>query len=177
MKRSVLIVAASLLMTAGQAFATATNWLPTTKYSIRFSGDDADGIFKAFSGTLVFDEQAPAASKFTATVDVASINTGNGLKNKHAKGAEWFDAEKYPQIRFVSDKIEKSGNGYKATGTLEMHGVKKVIVIPFTFQRSGNNATFSGSFSVNRNDFHIGKPGNGVGEVIKIALKVPVIKK
>ncbi len=177
MKRSLLIVAASLMMTAGQAFATVANWLPTAKYSIRFSGDDADGIFKTFSGNLLFDEQSPAASKFTAVVDVASINTGNGLKNKHAKGTEWFDAEKYPQIRFVSDKIEKAGSGYKATGTLEMHGMKKVIVIPFTFLRSGNSGTFSGSFTVNRNDFHIGKPGNSVGEVIKIELKVPVVKK
>lgn len=177
MKRIFWMVAASLLMTAGQALAIVTNWQPTAKYSIRFSGDDADGIFKTFSGTLLFDEQNPAASKFTATVEVASINTGNGLKNKHAKGAEWFEADKYPQIRFVSDKIEKSGNGYKATGILEMHGVKKQIAIPFTFRRNGNSGAFAGSFTVNRNDFHVGKPGNKVGEVIKIELNVPVIKK
>lgn len=177
MKRRLLIVAVSLLMTAVQAFAVATQWQPTNKYSIRFSGDDADGIFKTFSGSLLFDEQNPAASKFTATVAVASINTGNGLKNKHAKGAEWFDADKYPQISFVSDKIEKSGNGYKATGFLEMHGVKKLITIPFTFQQKGGSGTFSGSFTVNRNDFHVGKPGNSVGEMIRIELSIPVLKK
>ncbi|WP_118973138.1 YceI family protein [Taibaiella koreensis] len=170
------ILAALLLMMALPALA-GSNWQPTDKYSIRFSSSDASGIFKTFNGTLVFDEQNPAASRFTAVIDVASINTGNGLQNKHAKGAEWFDAATYPQIRFTSEKIAKAGNGYQATGTLEMHGVKKQVTIPFTFQRKGNTGTFSGSFSVNRNDYHIGKAGNKVSEAIKVDISVPVVQK
>lgn len=56
------------------------------------------------------------------SIDVASINTGNGMKNSHAKGATWFDVEKYPTINFVSSAISKSATGYEAKGTLEMHG-------------------------------------------------------
>jgi len=58
-------------------------------------------------------------------IDVTSINTGNGLQNKHAKSDEWFDAAKYAQIHFVSRSMARTGNGYQVTGDLDMHGVKK----------------------------------------------------
>src|SRR5207245_1363285 len=98
------------------------------------------------------------------SIDVASINTGNGLQNKHAKSDEWFDAAKYPQIRYTSQKIFKAGNGYQVTGALEVHGVKKSVVIPFTFLKTATGGKFTGSFTLNRNDYKIGKPGGDVGE-------------
>jgi polyisoprenoid-binding protein YceI len=177
MKKLIFSLATLLTFAAVFAFTTLQNWAPTDKYSIRFSGDGTGGIFKTFTGSIIFDEQNLAASKFDVTIDVASINTGNGLQNKHAKGAEWFDAAKYPVIKYTSTKIVKSGATYTSTGNLQMHGVTKEITIPFTFQKSGNSGTFNGSFSVNRSDFKIGKPGGDVSDVIKIEVAVPVIKK
>ena len=170
-------IATLLSLAAVFAFTVVQNWQITDKYSIRFSASDAGGIFKTFTGSIVFDEQGLAASKFDVSVDVASINTGNGLQNKHAKSAEWFDAAKYPVIKYTSKKIVKTGNTYQVTGDLEMHGVKKEMTIPFSFQKSGNSATFTGSFNVNRNDFHIGKPGGDLAETIKVDVSVPVVKK
>jgi polyisoprenoid-binding protein YceI len=57
-----------------------------------------------------------------------------------------------------------------------MHGVKRSILIPFTFSKTSQGAAFAGSFTVNRNDFKIGKPGGDVGEQIKIDISVPVTK-
>jgi polyisoprenoid-binding protein YceI len=169
---------AALVILAGSAFTfvTATSWQIAEGYSIRFSSDDASGIFKGFKGTLSFDEQNPAASKFDVTIDVATINTGNGLQNKHAKSDEWFDVAKYPQIHFTSQKIARTGNSYQTTGDLEIHGVKKQVTIPFTFTRSGTGGTFAGSFTLNRSDFKVGKPGGDVGEQIKLDISVPVTK-
>ena len=160
------------------AFPPATNWQIGDKYNIRFAGGgDVGGIFKTFKGTVVFDEQNLNASNFDLTIDVASINTGNGLMNTHAKSAEWFDAGKYPIIRFTSKKIVKSGAGYQVTGDLDIHGVKKEVTLPFSFQNKGATATINGSFTVNRNDFHIGKPGGDVDANIKVDVMVPVVKK
>jgi len=169
-------VVAALILAASAFTLAAQNWQIAQGYSIAFSSADADGIFKDFKGNIVFDEQNPAAGKFDVAVDVASINTGNGLQNKHAKSDEWFDAAKYPTIHFISRSISKSGNGYQVTGDLDMHGVKKAIAIPFTFSKSALGGTFSGSFTVNRNDYKIGKPGGDVGEQIKIDISVPVTK-
>jgi polyisoprenoid-binding protein YceI len=178
MKKYFYPVLAGLIL-AGSAFtfvAAPVTYKIADNYNIEFSSNDAGGIFKTFKGTIVFDEQNPAASRFDVTVDVASINTGNGLQNKHAKSDEWFDAAKYPVIKYTSTKFVKAGNGYQVTGDLEIHGVKKSVTIPFTFAKSGTGGTFAGTFNVNRSDYKIGKPGGEVGEQIKINLSVPVTK-
>jgi polyisoprenoid-binding protein YceI len=169
---------AAVLILAGSAFTfiAAQNWQIAEGYSIAFSSDDASGIFKGFKGSIAFDEQNPAASKFDVTIDVATINTGNGLQNKHARSDEWFDAAKYPQMHFVSQKIAKAGNGYQVTGDLEIHGVKKAVTIPFTFKKTATGGVFATTFTVNRNDFKLGKPGGDVGEQIKLDISVPVTK-
>ena len=128
-------------------------------------------------GSIVFDDQNPGASSFDLAVEVASINTGNGMMNTHAKSAEWFDAAKYPEIRFTSRKIVKTGATYQVTGDMDIHGVKKEVTLPFNFQNKGAAGTFSATFVINRSDFHIGKPGGDVDENIKLDISVPVIKK
>ncbi|SFD84886.1 Polyisoprenoid-binding protein YceI [Chitinophaga sp. CF118] len=177
MKKLAIFSVTLLLMAAVFAFTVvAPTWKITDKYNISFASNEVGGIFKTFKGSITFDEANPATSGFDVTIDVASINTGNGLQNKHAKSDEWFDATKYPVIHYVSKKIVKAGNAYQVTGDLEIHGVKKEFTIPFTFQRKGNAATFNGTFNVNRNDFHIGKPGGDVSDNIKVTVAVPVTK-
>lgn len=169
---------AAILILAASAFTfmAAPGWQITDGYSISFTNDEASGIFKDFKGTVLFDEQNPAAGKFDVVIDVTSINTGNGLQNKHAKSDEWFDAAKYPQIHFVSRSMARGGNGYQVTGDLEMHGVKKPTTIPFTFKKTAQGGVFTGSFTVNRSDFGIGKPGGEVPEPVKLDISVPVTK-
>lgn len=176
MKKLIFSIATLLAFTAVFAFTFVQSWQITDKYNIQFSSNDVGGIFKTFKGSIVFDEANPAASKFDVTIDVASINTGNGLQNKHAKSDEWFDAAKYPEIKYTSKKIVKTGAGYQVTGDLQMHGVTKEVSFPFVFKKTGAGATFNGSFAINRSDFHIGKPGGEVAEQIKIDVAVPVTK-
>ena len=177
MKRLVIFSSTLLLTAAVFAFAAlAQAWNISGKYNIAFSTNEASGIFKTFKGTIAFDEANLAASNFSVSVDVASINTGNALMNKHAKSDEWFDAAKFPEIKYTSKKIVKAGAGYQVTGDLEIHGVKKEFTIPFTFKRAGNDATFNGTFKVNRNDFHVGKPGGDVADMISVTVAVPVVK-
>ena len=178
LNRATLYPVIAILILAGSAFTfiTTQNWQIAEGYSVNFTSDDASGIFKGLKGGVVFDEQNPAVSKFDVTVDVATLNTGNGLQNKHAKSDEWFDAVKYPVIHYVSRQVTKSGSGYQVAGDLEIHGVKQFVLIPFTFQKTATGGIFAGKFTINRNDFKVGKPGGDVGEVIKIDLQVPVTK-
>jgi len=177
MNKFIIPLAAALILTGSAfTFITAQPWAIADSYNIAFSSDDAGGIFKDFKGNIAFDEQNPATAKFDVTVGTASINTGNGLQNKHAKSDEWFDVAKYPTIHFVSQKVAKTATSYQVTGDLEIHGVKKTTTIPFTFKRTATGGVFTGNFTVNRNDFNLGKPGGDVSEQIKIDLSVPVTK-
>ena len=147
-------------------------------HKISFSNPDVSGTFDELTASaIVFDEAKLATAKLNFKIEVGSINTGNGLMNKHAKGEEWFNADKYPYIEFASSKIEKTSEGYKATGKLQMHGVSKEVTIPFTFSEKGNKGTFVAKFSVDRSDYQIGKKNGGVSETIKISATIPVIKK
>jgi polyisoprenoid-binding protein YceI len=175
MKKIVFISTTLLCIGAVFAFTLIHGWQIAGNYNIAFSSNDASGVFKTFKGSVVFDEKNLAAAKFDVVVESASISTGSDLQDEHAKSEEWFDVTKYPQIKYSSDAFTKTATGYQVSGMLDMHGVKKQVLIPFTFSKAAvDSGTFIGSFTVNRNDFKIGKPGKDVGEVIKIDLSVPV---
>ena len=170
-----VLVGATLLLSA---FTTikSVDWKISDDYSIKFKGKDAEGIFKTMSGDISFDENDLNNSRFSTSINVTSINTGNGMKNKIAKSDNWFDADKYPSINFISSKFSKSTNGYLVEGTIEMHGTKKQIVIPFTFSSN----VFKGNFSVNRTDFGVGTMegmSKKVSNEIALEISVPVTKK
>ena len=176
MKKIFFAIVTLFTLTGLFAFTLQTNWKIANNYNIGFSTSGVSGIFKTFTGTVVFDEQSIATSRFDISIDINSINTGNGMQNKHAKSAEWFDAAKYPSIKFTSKKMVKAGAGYTATGTLQVHGIAKEVNLPFTFKKSATGGVFEGSFNISRNDFKIGEPGGEVGEVIKVNVSVPVVK-
>jgi polyisoprenoid-binding protein YceI len=177
--KKLLIPAAMAVLLAGSAFTfiNSPDWAINTGFAVKFSDKNADGIFKDLKGGIIFDESNPSAAKFDVTIDVNSINTGNGLKNKHAKSAKWFDAEKYPTIHFTSTAVTKTATGYTAAGELEMHGVRKPLTIPFTFQAGGGKGTFKGSFKVNRTDFGIGEAKGNDKDFTELDITVPVSSK
>ena len=172
MKRFSLIIVLFLSLSSfGQG------WKIMETHKVAFSNADVSGTFDDISGTIVFDPANLASAKLNFKLKVESINTGNGLQNKHARGDEWFNAEKYPYIEFESTRIEKTESGFKAVGKLEMHGVKKEVTIPFNFSKKGTKGTFIAKFSVNRTDYNVGKKGNEVADAIKITATLPVQKK
>ena len=174
MKKQVyLFSTVALILASAFTFIQSQEWKIAEGYSVKFEAGDPSGEFSGLKGTIIFDENNLKDSKFEVSVDVASINTGNGMKNTHAKSANWFDVEKYPTISFVSNSITKSGDGYEAKGTLEMHGVKKEFVMPFTFADN----IFTSSFEVNRLDFGIddGKHPKMLPNM-KVSISVPVTK-
>ena len=165
----------SVVIIAASAFTVikSQNWKIADNYSVKFEGGDPSGEFGGLQGTVSFDPNDLASSKFDATIDIATINTGNGMKNAHAKSDKWFDADKYPTIRFTSEQITKTKAGYEAKGILDMHGVQKEITIPFNFE----NNVFKGSFQVNRLDYNINtaEPNHGAA-TFKVDITVPVVR-
>jgi polyisoprenoid-binding protein YceI len=166
---------AALVVFAASAFTAiqSMDWKIAETYSVKFDGGDPSGEFKGLKGTISFDAANLKDSKFVVSIDVATINTGNGMKNTHAMSEKWLDATKFPLITFTSKEINKVASGYEAKGTLDMHGVQKEITLPFTFE----NNVFKGGFSVNRMDYNINtaEPNHG-SQVMKVAIEVPVSK-
>jgi polyisoprenoid-binding protein YceI len=147
------------------------------------------GNFLQFSGTIMFDEKDINKSSVEVKIATASISTSNPDRDKHLKSADFFDAEKYPEITFKSDKIIKKDNGYLAVGNLNMHGISKKIEIPFTFAGPikdpwGNTRYgIEGSSTINRQDWKVSwnkamdNGGVMIGNDVEIVLNVEAFKK
>ncbi|WP_163407899.1 YceI family protein [Flavobacterium ajazii] len=171
-----ITVAILLLSLTCLAVTKAIGWKIAEGGIVKFSGDDIDGKFEKFSGTINFDATDLQNSNFSVNVEVNSIATGNWIKNKIAKGEKWFGTDMYPTINFVSGEITKTDTGYLTKGNLTMHGITKKIEIPFTF----SNNVFKGKFSVNRVDYKVGNlegMSKKVGNKINIEFSVPVKRK
>lgn len=89
------------------------------------------GEFKDFSVDFIYDENDINKSSVKAIIKTASIDTDNEKRDAHLKSADFFDAEKYPDITFVSNKIVKTNNGFVAKGMLTIKNISKEIELPF----------------------------------------------
>lgn len=169
------LLAVSILVLSAFTINNSVNWTISENYEIKFSSStgDPEGIFKTIKGDIQFDQNDLAASSCDLKIDVNSINTGNGMKNKHANGNKWFDSDNYPLIEFKSNKFAKTETGYSVSGTMKMHGIEKEMTLPFTF----SNNVFKSTFSVNRIDFNIGESMKKVSDDIKLEISLPVNKK
>ncbi|HEU4551467.1 MAG TPA: YceI family protein [Chitinophaga sp.] len=175
MKRLTVTLAAVTFVIAS-AFTYATSWKIADGYTIKFEAKGASGSFSGLKGEIVFDPEDLPGSRFNVTISTASINTNNGLKNKHAKGEKYLYVKKYPLIRFTSSAVKQSGNGYVASGTLEIRGVKKEVSLPFSFSKTDTGGLFTGNITVNREDYQVGSSSFILGSDFKVTISVPVKK-
>ena len=101
------------------------------------------GQFRDFDGTFMIDEDAPENSKITFTVQVASIDSNHAGRDDHLRHADYFDAETYPEMRFVSDRVQMlTPHSGKVHGLLTMRGVKAPLTLDFKMVRDRTYPSF-----------------------------------
>lgn len=164
------------ILIAFSAFTVANNakhWnVKEDTYTVKFTSKKFNGEFKGLKSELNFDESNLSASRITATIDANTINTGNGMRNGHAK--KGLDAKAFPTVKFESTSITKAAGGYEANGKLTIKDVTKQIKIPFTFSKTASGGFFNGTFSVKPADYNVTR--GGTPEVLDFQLNVPVTK-
>jgi polyisoprenoid-binding protein YceI len=97
------------------------------------------GTFREFDGTLEAAED-PSESRAYGTVNVASIDTGQPDRDAHLRSPDFFDAERYPQIRFESTRIEPVGGAlWKVIGDLTIKDVTREVQFDGTVQGAGED--------------------------------------
>ena len=108
---------------------------------------------------------------------LTSKDTQNGMMNKKAQIEEWFNAGKFPTIKFKSTKVEKVGSSYQITGNITMKGITKEYVIPAAKSKDGKKIVFKGTFYVDRLEFKVGHKSNVVPAKMKIIYSIPAVQK
>lgn len=140
-------------------------------FSIRHLLATSKGSFQKVYGNVNFDGEN---TSIEVIMDVNSIYTGNEKRDNHLRSDEFFDVAKYPQIKFVSNKVEKTENGYMAHGQLTMRDVTKDVVFNFVYLGKQDtpwgfpSAAFNGTLKVNKNEFGLTYGGSMLGEEVTV---------
>lgn len=144
----------------------ATKWALDASHSeIKFKVrhmmiTNVTGSFNEINVTLEGDDSDLTSSKVEFIAKTASIDTGNEQRDGHLKSADFFESEKYPEMKFVSSHFEKkSGNDYILYGNLTIKDVTKEVVLEV--EHGGINKDpwgnlkngFSINAKINRRDF------------------------
>jgi polyisoprenoid-binding protein YceI len=143
---------------------TGTYALDTTHTDVSFTArhlmvTKVRGRFAVSGGEVTIAEN-PLESSVVATIDVASVNSGEAGRDEHLRSADFFDAEHYPTITFRSTKVEAASDGeYTLTGDLTIKDVTRPVTLdleylgtvasPWGDQRAG----FSASTEISRKDW------------------------
>lgn len=141
-------------------------------FTIKNFGVNTNGKFSGLKGTVLFDASKLSTSSFNVSVDVNTINTGIDMRDSHLKKEEYFYAEKYSNISFVSTGIKLNNEGYVVTGQLTIKGITKEISFSFTAVSKNDGMLFTGDLNINRKDFDIGGGSAVMGSNVDISLKI-----
>jgi polyisoprenoid-binding protein YceI len=140
------------------------------------------GRFSDVSGTVYYDEKDPAKSSVKAVIKAASVNTDNEMRDKDLRSANFFETNKYPEIRFQSTKIEKVGDQLQVTGNLTIKDVTRQVSFPITLAQTEvkGKVRLGVEFStaLNRLDYNVSydPAGTAVGKDIKIDVNIEAVK-
>jgi polyisoprenoid-binding protein YceI len=157
-------------------------------FKVRHLLTKVQGRFQKFEGTVDFDEKSFGASKVSATIQAASVDTNVEARDKDLRSKRFFDVERFPTLTFTSLAVtEVSGNKGKVRGTLSMHGVSKEVVLSTEYLGKGKDPWgntrygFHAETTINRKDFGMAwnealeAGGLLVGDEVEIALDVEAV--
>ncbi|MCG9880141.1 MAG: YceI family protein [Bacteroidia bacterium] len=119
------------------------------------------GKFGSFTASAESDAEDFSDAKISFSADINSINTGNEQRDGHLKSDDFFNAEQFPTLNFVSTGISKGSNGMVLTGDLTIRDVTKSISLNVEFNGTmvdpyGNHkAGFELTGVINRKDFNL----------------------
>lgn len=156
-------------------------WQPVSSsigFSVKMLGVSVEGSFKGLTANIKFNPDAPNTGSISATVDAATVDTDNSLRNRHLREKkDFFEVANYPKISLKSNRIEKAANGYTGHFDLTIKSITKSVKVPFTFSETSNKATFTGTFIINRRDWALGGNTFGMSNDVTIHLTVNAILK
>ena len=110
--------------------------------------------FKDFGGEIC--REGSAVTRIAGWLDVASVSAGMPELEQAVRSPELLHAAEFPRATFTSTRIERQGEAYIAHGTLELHGVKNALTLPFRLREADGIVHADGEFTLDRLEFGIG---------------------
>ena len=191
MIRRLALTLGALALAVPFTLAQTSTWAPDKAHSevnftvLHMSLSNVRGHFGNIGGTVVMNDSDITKSTVNITIDVTSVDTGVAARDNDLKSPNWFDAAQFPTATFTSTSISKTGSGLSINGNLTLHGVTKPVTLqvegpkgPVPGMDKKPHMGFSGTTSIKRTDFGIGKaPASIVGEDVSLTFDLDLAKQ
>jgi polyisoprenoid-binding protein YceI len=141
----------------------------------RMNEETFSGSFGRWDADIIFDPSDLAGSKVTATIDVASVKTGDQTRDEALPTDDWFAVAAFPRAVFTSRKITNVGaDHYVAEGDLTVRKATRPVSLNFTLVIEGNTATMSGKALLDRSAFGVGEGQFKGGDTVALEVEVNI---
>lgn len=179
------LIAAALALASASAFAAAEAYTIDGSHTQtvftwnHFGYSNPSANFDRIEGTITYDPADVSKSSVDVTIAIDSVYTHVPKLDTHMKGADMFDAARFPTATFKSTSVEKgSAEGtFKVTGDLTIHGVTKPVVLDARLNRAGEHPMkkiptigFDASTTIKRSDYGIDFMVPSVSDEIRIKI-------
>jgi polyisoprenoid-binding protein YceI len=144
------------------------------------------GRFTKWNGKMELDEHDLSRSHFEVEIDVASVDTHEPQRDAHLRSADFFEADKYPQMTFRSKRVVQVGKDrLTVTGDLTLRGTTREVTLDV--ERGGviakdpwgkRRAGFTATTTIRRKDFGISfnqvldQGGLALGEEVAVGIEI-----
>ena len=137
-----------------------------------------NGKFKEFDG--VIDAEGEKLNKLSGVIKTASVDTPNEMRDKHLSAPDFFDSDKFPEMKFEMSEFK----GDKVIGNLTIKDVTKAVEFDYDFggvqadQKGKEHIGFSLEGKIKRSDFNFAPNSSTamLGDDIKISIDIEAIK-
>lgn len=132
-------------------------------FSVRHLMSKVRGRFSEVDGQVVIGE-TPDACSVQASIATASVDTGVSMRDDDLRSSNFFDAPRFPTMRFASTEIAEGDDGITLSGELTVREISRPVRIDVDFLgldetglQGEPRVGFSGRTTVNRSDFGVGE--------------------
>ena len=113
---------------------------------------------------VTWQGKTPVAAALVVDVDSLQVLRGeggvtplSGPEKAVARGnaLKTLDAKSFPTIEFLPDSIESTGEGYRLSGPLSIHGVTRPTTVDVTMTQDGDDWHLTCEATVRQTDFKV----------------------
>jgi len=192
MKKLLLNTAVSAALVLSASAVNAAEYVIDTKgahafvnFKIKHLGYSwLHGRFNTFDGEFNYDAEKPNASQIMVNIDTTSLDSNHAERDKHLRGKDFLNVDKYPTATFKSTKITfNNDDSGKVTGDFTLHGVTKSITFEIDKIGEGQDpwggyrVGFEGETSLKLSDYGINYNLGPASTHVDIGLFIEGIRK
>lgn len=184
-----LALAAALVVASTAALAAPTTYKIDPGHTSvvaswsHFGFSNPVATFGGAEGTITYDPANVGTSKVEVTIPLSGLDSRMEKFDEHLRSADFFDAEKFPNITFKSTKVEAAGDKkLRVFGDLTIKGVTRQVVLDTTINKIGEQpmakraaAGFDAVTTIKRSDFGVDKYAPNVSDAVTLRITTEAV--